>query len=152
MGTISTKKELSPPSSWPESQDSNIFDAAFPRTSDDPMRDATTNAETFISPSSTQVTMPTPTLTPIDVPVRAFDSTGAVFSTTDFPTAGFSGPPLKMKKALPVLIIRLGMFISLLSLSTRSESTILHLMIQPDLDRYTYHRVSITGNNLSVLV
>jgi hypothetical protein len=60
--------------------------------SDDSTRDTKTNAETFISPSSTQVTMPTPTLTPVDVPVRAFDSTGAVFSTTDFPTAGFSRP------------------------------------------------------------
>jgi hypothetical protein len=44
------------------------------------------------------------------------------------------------------------MFISLLGLSTGSKSTILHLVIQPDLDRYTYRRVSITRNNLSVLV
>jgi hypothetical protein len=92
MGAISTKKELSPPSSWPESQDSNIFDAAFPRTLDDSTRDATTNVETFISPSSTQVTTPTPTLPPVNAPVRTFDSTGTVFSTTDLPMAGFSRP------------------------------------------------------------
>jgi hypothetical protein len=77
---------------------------------------------------------------------------GQYFPQQTFPRLILAGPPLKMKKALPVQIIHLGMFISLLGLSIRSKLTILHLMIQPDLDRYTYHRVSITGNSLSVLV
>jgi hypothetical protein len=77
---------------------------------------------------------------------------GQYFPQQTFPWLVLAGPLLKVKKALPVLIIHLGMFISLLGLSTGSKSTILHLVIQPDLDRYTYRRVSITRNNLSVLV
>jgi hypothetical protein len=90
MGIIATTQEHSPPSSWPESYESSILDAVLPRMPDDSTRDATTKAEAFFVSSSTQVTMLMPMPTPVvDVPVRGFNLSSAVFSTTGFPTADF---------------------------------------------------------------
>jgi hypothetical protein len=88
MGIIATKEEQSP--LWLESQESSILDTVLPRISDDSTRDATTKAEANFSPSSTQVTIPTPMPTHVvDVPFSGFNSSSAMFSTTGFPTAGF---------------------------------------------------------------
>ncbi len=82
-----------------------MVDAMDPRMLDDFTRDIPTNAETLFTPSLTQVTMLTRILTLVDnVLVEAFNSSGAVFSTIDFPAAAFCRPPP------PVQLIYVGMF------------------------------------------